>query len=890
MKFMAGDWPLVGRDEELHVIGASLTSIDDCGGVVIAGAAGVGKSRLAREAVSKIDPDGCVSRWAGATESARTLPLGAFAEWAEDISEDPLFIVRSVISRLTAAAPGVQVVIGIDDAHLLDNLSAFVVLQLVQRRLARVVVTIRTGEPTPDAITALWKERHLQRVELAPLSRIQSEKLLTVVLGGRLEHDLSDRMWTLTRGNVLYLRHVLDRELADGRILQHSGSWRWVGRPVISESLAELIGQQIGRLPAPVGDVVDIVSLSEPISASTLAHISEPGAAEEAETRGLIAVRESEVGLSARLVHPLYGEVRHAQCRPLRLRRLSGKIATALSETPEFDSRDTVQRAVLWLNSDLPANPDLFSRAAVAAMSLSDFPLAERLADESICAGAGITLRMLRAHALAMLNRAEEAENVLASAPPLSSLSHPDRIGVVTLHAIVLLFPLAHPQASAEIVEAAIKDLEPDAAQCLSPIRCLQLAMEGKPDEAIAMMASVDGAGQPALVSMMAAWGLVIALGDRGSMDEARSIANDAYGLVGRAPEIVSQAIAFAEFHVASLLLAGYAREAMVVADRTLRKCSEIPGRMHSMSFAIMGAAMLGAGRIDGARNYLHECRDEYDDTDSTGVWYRYSLSLIQAFAMSGDGPAAAQLLDAANERRHPSFEYLGSEHLLASAWVAAAGGEVSTAIKIARQAAEFATQHRQLQREVVCLDVATRFGDRSTADRVRELAARVDGPRVCAAARHAEALAADNPEGLEDAAAQFEEMGDLLAVVDATAHAATAYRRRGRNGSALTAAARAQRLGDTCGASTPALREALQPSPLTPRQREIVTLAAQGMSNKDIADRLTVSVRTVEGHLYRASLKTGTTGRDDLGATLSGEVELSGKADQRGGRTVDLE
>ncbi|OYD69317.1 LuxR C-terminal-related transcriptional regulator [Rhodococcus sp. OK302] len=884
MKFMAGDWPLVGRDEELRMIGASLTSLDDCGGVVIAGPAGVGKSRLAKEAIAGIHSDGCVSRWAGATESARTLPLGAFAEWAGDISEDSMFIVRSVISRLTAAAPGVQVVIGIDDAHLLDDLSAFVVLQLVQRRLAQVVVTIRTGEPAPDAITALWKESHLQRVELAPLSRIQSEKLLQVVLGGRVERDLSDRMWTLTRGNVLYLRHLLDRELADGRILQHSGAWRWVGHPVISDSLAELIEQQIGRLPTPVGEVVDIVSLSEPISASTLARISERGAAEEAENRGLIAVRESEVGLSARLAHPLYGEVRHAQCRPLRLRRLSGKIATALSETPEVDSRDTVQRAVLWLNSDLPANSDLFSRAAFAAMSLTDFPLAERFAHESICAGAGIELRMIRAHALAVLNRADEAEVVLSYVPSDSALPNSDRVQLVTLRAIVLLYPLARPQGSAEVLAAALRELEPAAAQHLLPIQCLQLAMAAKPDEAIVVMESVDNSSLPAFPSMMAAWGLVIAFGDCGGMSEARRIAEDGYRLAANAPEITYQTIALAEFHVVALLLAGNVTEAMGVADRTYRECNDMPGRMHSMSVAIRGLATLGMGHAERACERLLEGTDGYEEADSTGYWYRYSLSLIQAFAMSGDGPAAAQLLDAANARRHPSFEYLRSEHQLAAAWVAAAGGEVSTAIKLARAAGEFAAQHGQLQREVVCLDTATRFGDWTTAGRLQALAEQVDGPRACAAARHAAALDADDPEGLQDAASQFEEMGDLLAVVDATAHAATAYRHRGRNGSALTAAARAQCLADACGASTPALREALQPSPLTPRQREIVTLAAQGMSNKGIADRLTVSVRTVEGHLYRASLKTGTTGRDDLGA------KLSGKADQRGGRTVDLE
>ena len=49
----------------------------------------------------------------------------------------------------------------------------------------------------------------------------------------------------------------------------------------------------------------------------------------------------------------------------------------------------------------------------------------------------------------------------------------------------------------------------------------------------------------------------------------------------------------------------------------------------------------------------------------------------------------------------------------------------------------------------------------------------------------------------------------------------------------------------------------------------EIVVLAARGLSNKDIAERLTVSVRTIEGHLYRAGLKLGVSERTALAHVL---------------------
>ena len=59
------------------------------------------------------------------------------------------------------------------------------------------------------------------------------------------------------------------------------------------------------------------------------------------------------------------------------------------------------------------------------------------------------------------------------------------------------------------------------------------------------------------------------------------------------------------------------------------------------------------------------------------------------------------------------------------------------------------------------------------------------------------------------------------------------------------------------------------EPLPLTDREREIVMLIGAGLSNRAVAERLTLSVRTVESHIYRAMAKTGTTSRDELAALL---------------------
>jgi DNA-binding CsgD family transcriptional regulator len=105
---------------------------------------------------------------------------------------------------------------------------------------------------------------------------------------------------------------------------------------------------------------------------------------------------------------------------------------------------------------------------------------------------------------------------------------------------------------------------------------------------------------------------------------------------------------------------------------------------------------------------------------------------------------------------------------------------------------------------------------------------------------------------------------------VPAAAPAAVVHRRNGHRGSALGCSTRADALARQCGgAVTPALLLASEELPLSDREREIVLLIGDGLSNRAIAERLTLSVRTVESHVYRAMSKTGTTARDQLANLL---------------------
>jgi DNA-binding NarL/FixJ family response regulator len=208
----------------------------------------------------------------------------------------------------------------------------------------------------------------------------------------------------------------------------------------------------------------------------------------------------------------------------------------------------------------------------------------------------------------------------------------------------------------------------------------------------------------------------------------------------------------------------------------------------------------------------------------------------------------------------------------LAEAWVCAAEGAVSQAVSITRLAATNECELGRPAWEVVLLQTATQFGDHTTAKRLAELAAQVQGPRAPTAAAHAAALAAGSGDGLVQVSRRYQDFGDRLAALDAAAQAVVTYQNAGLRGAAMTAGAIAQRLAAECQcARTPALRAATMPQPFTDRQREIISLAAQGLSNKDIALRLTMSVRSVEGHLFRASQRVGANSRDQLITMLQG-------------------
>ena len=242
---------------------------------------------------------------------------------------------------------------------------------------------------------------------------------------------------------------------------------------------------------------------------------------------------------------------------------------------------------------------------------------------------------------------------------------------------------------------------------------------------------------------------------------------------------------------------------------------------------------------------------------------------MAEAHAKLGQSTEANDVLAEARENVPDDYVYMHTALAVASGWALASGGYLTDAVAAVREAAMQARERGQPTHELICLQVAAQWGDASMAARARELADELSLPLADVVARHTEALAAKDGEGLLDASNGYRALGDKATAADAAAQAAVAFSQSQQRRRRLYAAAIAQGLSDECGGlSTPALRSPTG-HPLTERQREIVELAVAGLSNKDIATRLVMSVRSVEGHLYRACQRVGANSREELAAII---------------------
>ena len=877
----AGDWPLVGRGDELQAV-IGLIRGSDAGGVVLAGEAGVGKSRVAAEALRRAEERGFATARAVATTAAAAIPLGALAPLLPVVKARPerhIDFVQQAVDGLHDLGGGGRLVLLVDDAHLLDEVSATVLFHLLTARGAFVMTTTRTGEPAPDAIVALWREGLAERIEIGRLERADIEALMAGALGGRVDGSALRDFVDASAGNPLVLRELVLGALEVGLLREESGLWRLAEHLVVPPALAELIDARLADVSAEERVALEILAVGEPLGLATWLEIAGHDAADGCERRGLVTVTSDRQRRVARLAHPLYGDVVRTGMTALRTMAVNRTLADAV-EGSGASRRDDALRVAVWrLEGGGASRPELMVEAARQARFGYQDDLAERLARAALDAGGGIDAAVLLGEVLGDLGRHADADRLLAHTEP-SAATDEQRALVAMKRADALYWGLDCEDDARSVLLAAESKID-DAAwrEELACVRATYLLLGGRPHDAVAAVEPLldRSGGRPFVESAIAA---APALAIAGRTEAAVDLADRAFAA---RIELGDQAVmSDPGIHVVSRVLAlgeaGRLEEAAATATTAYDAALTSRQATGQAWFALMrGRIGLLQGDLASAIHHFLEGAAVFTDLDQPGPRRWCQASVVQAAAYAGDTSTADAALKALDGLAPTGMLMMEPEVDRARAWHAVLHDDIAAGHRALEAAASRARESGAYALEAGALHDLSRTGrPEAAADRLAELAGVVDGPLTAARARHASVLVADDAAGLDRCANDFVELGALLLAAEAAAAAAASHRGAGASRRAHQSTRHAATLGQRLGGSarTPALALAGPAGELTKREREVTALAAAGRTNAAIAGQLVLSIRTVESHLQRAYEKLGVTSRDELARTLDVDAE----------------
>ena len=869
-----GRWPLVGRHDELDAFAAALAE-PATRGLLIHGPPGVGKTRLADECLARAEGGGRTCARATASAAAASLPLSALAhllpaELGADRA-DPLTLFERAAAAVRERAGPEPLVLLVDDLHLLDLTSTLLLVHLVEGGTLFLLGTVRSGQPLADALAGLWQQGRAARVDLADLSREQVEDLLQAALDGPVAAGTAGELWTASRGNVLFLRELVLAAQAAGALRDQHGVWRLTGPLVRSARLVELVDARLRAVGGAAGELLELLALSEPVGVPELAALAGLGPLEALERSGLVSVRADGRRQQVTLAHPLYGEVVRGRLPALTRRRLLSDHADRVAHRGARRREDPLRIASWQLDALGSADHGLLVAAARLARYGHDFRRVERLARAALAERPGGETGLLLGEALAELGQFAEAEEVLAAAEPVAE-SERQLVQIVGARSRNLLWGLLRPADAVAVNRAARARLTDPAAGAELLVDEAQVLMaSGHPADSLRLL---DGLGTATDLRSRVFQALfeAPALAAMGQAERALTIARQ--GLADHLELGDQLAIAHPGIHlvtqVYALQEAGHVAEAAALATTGYQLATQDRSPIGRIWFTLnLGRCELLSGRPRTAQRWLAEslalCRDYHFDGPR-----RLVLSgLAIAHAWLGDAGSAQRAADELDGL--PEFGFIAPEQQLGRAWAAAAAGDLPRARALLLAAAAAARESGYRTSEAWLLHDAARLGGADqVAARLEELGAACEGPRAAAYAQGARAAAAQDPAGLTAATDRFETLGAALLAAEAATAAAHAHQRSGQARAAAGLRVRAAALLEGCEeARTPGLVTTAAVVPLTRREREVALLAARGLPSKEIADRLVLSVRTVDNHLQNAYAKLGVTRREQLAAAL---------------------
>ncbi len=801
---------------------------------------------------------------------------------------EPLAIAAGFLGVVRLLAREEPVAVAVDDVAWLDPPSAEA-LAFAARRLAdlrvRFVFSRRGGRSSP--LERSFAPGETQRVEVGGLSFGAMNHLLARRLGLPLPRRVLRQVFETSAGNPLFALEI-------GRTLVERGVPEIGAALPVPDALDDLFAARVASVPPPERRALLALALDASLSRAELASVVDQAALDDAIASGLLLVDGSRLRPS----HPLLAAAARRASSPGERRGLHAELAEVVAD-------ESLRARHLALAAAAP-DPELAATVAIAAVEAS-----ERGAVQDAVELAGHALRLTDPATSAYGERVLELGRYLLRAgdnPRVAELLDASwdalEPGPARAEAHLLMGEAAELSAEEEHLERAIAESADDPglhARALAR-RSMLLAVnrveriaeaEAMAVEAVAIARAAGSEAERRVLPALA-WARIlrgrpiddlarrfpsvgtgsslyeaaidrpagVRLAFRGELEEARTVLGRLLALADERGEARSGVVLHTQLCELELR-AGNTGEASRMLEEwdqwvALERATEI-GPTRARIDALMGAVggfpdhaarsaavvldatgsdlALGWNRLEAGRARGIAALFEHDAaravTSLQGVWehtmregvddpgaFPVAPDLVEALVEARDLAAAAEVTDRlarlAAEQQHP--------------W-----GRASTAR--CRAAVELASGYRD----------GAAAGLTEAADAYARLGLGFDRARSLLFLGRIERRfrkRADARRSLEAAAAAFEQLGCPGWAEQSRSELASVSGRRPAHGGRLTAA-----------------------------ERRVAELAAEGLSNKEIATRLFVSVYTVEGHLKNAYAKLGVRSRTQLARRLAAQA-----------------
>lgn len=885
--------------------------------LVIEGDAGIGKTRLWLAALDEARGLGYRVLSARAGQAETSLAYAVIADLLDDLDPsrtahlpyvqrlaldrillrgevdgpdtDQRVAAAAVLNTVERLCQDTPVLLAIDDVQWLDVCSRELV-GFLARRLSGPVGILATERTEPGTYATGWLQLpdpdRMHRHRVPPLTLGGLHAMLSERLGRSFPRPTLIRIAETSGGNPLYAL-----ELARA-ISEHTPA----GEPVLPATLADVVRQHIEGLDERVRDVLLAAACVAAPTVDLVASVTDRTTddvivlMEVAESDGIVDID----GYRVRFSHPLLARGVYSEAGPARRRHMHRRLADVIAQ-PELKARHLALAATSQDDDTLAA----LDAAADAARTRGAPASAAELLEFAMRLGGDTDLRRLQAasHYYTAGDNLRAETLLRATLPrmprgPLRALASMQLAGIA-------LDNHGFRQAK-ELLAQALADTDSDVTLQVSCLLSLALAQGNSGDHEESLfsadraVALAEHTGQPQLISQaLTVWAMTRFLHGHGVEQEALERALELEDLNAEVPlnfrahaaagmlqgwtgqldeahevmvELSKHALergadrdllAIANQGVLAELWRGRLDEAATLAEDAVQRAEQLGGdHMRVVAMGLRATVRAYAGREQAVRADVRQALELADRCDSPRMaWWAMAVLTFLEVSL-GDHAAAATAAEPVLREYHRT-----------------PGCEIITAWFVPDAIEAFVAVGRIAEAEQLISDLET---DGRRLDRPWMLAMSARGRAMVLAAA-----------------------GDVAAAVDSAGEAVGHHDRlpmpfeRARTALLLGQLQRRHRRKEAAAAT---LREALdvfedigaelwaqrtraelarvnvrptKDQGLTPSEQQVAQLAAAGMSNRDIAASLFISIKTVEANLGRVYRKLGVRGRAALGRHL---------------------